>query len=686
MKSLNEKGVVTVFLVVILPVLLISGMVLADAAVLLTGRDMAEDAVDCAALAVLGKYSSFLREEYGIYGFYLTEDEIKQIIKDTVERCLDNPGLYDFVLEDVQIEVSGPLADPEVMKNAILSVASDDFYENAINGFLERFDILKGFGGAAEIIGLKMKVDEAVMKFREAGEMLTDLINGGEGYEFYINGIMEFEGLEESADRLSGIFEEIGKLKSEIDALAKAIEETESERVGELNLKEEALGALREIAAEIYHESMEEIIGGLRDANAKAVEYIKTMLEEKVNINLLSGLISEKVSNSNDFPGYIKELLLMVADVIEDVENEAVDLAFDMMEEKINENIMLLSEVILFVEEEIDGDGAGREISIMDGITGYNCDIAFCFIKSGTAGTDEDERGFFEELGKRVLEKRVGKDVEIGDMSGLPSFVYKIQQEEAGFDVTASGESTRSAEAGLSGLDKCASHSLGSMFDSLAINEYLLNHLANETSEASAGHFFTNEVEYILWGSGSQNLNRFYTKSALMGTRFALNAIHVYTDSSKKLKADAIAAATAGWWTMGAGIPVMSNLVKCAWAIAESGFDVGRLCDGGSVAIVKRRADWVTDIGLKSAGIASPEFLCMDYEDYMRIYLLMTGTDKKMTRFADIIQLNSAGKSDIFNTYTKVSIRAVVSFRSITGGRHEEIIEVAREYKGHGIG
>jgi hypothetical protein len=129
----------------------------------------------------------------------------------------------------------------------------------------------------------------------------------------------------------------------------------------------------------------------------------------------------------------------------------------------------------------------------------------------------------------------------------------------------------------------------------------------------------------------------------------------------------------------------MSNLVKCAWAIAEAGFDVGRLCDGGSVAIVKRKADWVTDIGLKSAGIASPEFLCMDYKDYMRIYLLMTGMDGKMTRFADIIQLNSEGKADIFNTYTKVSIRAVVSFRSITGGRHEEIIEVAREYKGHGI-
>jgi hypothetical protein len=686
MKLLNEKGVITVFLAVILPVVLLTGLILTDAAILRTGRDMADQAVRSSALSILGKYSSYLKDEYGIYGFCINEREAEENARKVIAQSLGEPGFYDFVIEDLQIVFTGSLAQPKVMKEAVLQVASDDLYKNAIKGFIDRFNIFKGFGGAAEVIELKMKVDMAVRKFREAGEFLTDLVNGNGNVEYYINSISKFTDLDINADKLSEIIQSMEALKYEIEELKKTIDEAESENVGKLNLMEEALGALRETAAQLYYNEMEEILSGLLQTNTRAMEYIETMVKEKVNINILSQLIDKKINESEGLPEYMKEILLTVSDVIRDVENEAVGLVFEEIEEKINENISILFRSIAYIENEIDDTATEENLpdSISETLEGYRAGLVFSFKKSGSAGTDDDRRGFFEELGKRVLEKRAGKDVEVTDTEILPSSVYGRAQDESSFEVTASGESTRSAEDGMTGFSKDTSIS-ASLMETFYIDEYLLNHLTMETSEQEPGHFFKNETEYILWGAKSQNLNRFYTKSALMGTRFALNAIHVYTDSSKKIKADAIAAATAGWWTMGAGIPVMSNLVRCAWAIAESGFDVERLCDGGSVAIVKRKADWVTDIGIEGVGPESPEFLCMDYEDYLRIYLLMCSDDKKMTRLADIIQLNATGDFDIFNSYTGITVKAVISFRSLTGERHEELIEINSQYQGSGV-
>ncbi|MBN1623477.1 MAG: hypothetical protein JW903_03830 [Clostridia bacterium] len=686
MKSSNEKGVITVFLALILPAVLLSGMILTDAAILRTGMDMADQAVRSSALSILGQYSSYLKEEYGIYGFCLNEMEAEETVHKIITESLGGPGFYDFAIEDLQIVFTDSLAQPGVLKEAVLLAASDELYKNVIEGFIDKFNIFNGFSGAADVINLKMKVDEAVRRFREAGEFLTDLVNGDGKVEYYINSISNFTDLDIDADKLSEIIHNMEELKYEIEELKKTIDEVESENAGKLNLMEEALGVLRETAADLYYSEMEEILSGLLQTNSKAMEYIKTMVAEKVNINILSQLINKKINESEDLPEYMKEILMTVSDVIRDVENEAVGLIFEDIEDKINENISVLFRSIVYIESEIDGTVTEENLpgSISETLDGYRAGVVFSFKKSGSAGTDDDRRGFFEELGKRVLEKRTGKDVEISKAEILPSIVYGESQNESSFDVEASGESTGSAEDGMTRFSKDTSN-LKFILETLCIDEYLLNNLTMETSEQEPVHIFKNEIEYILWGAKSQNLNRFYTKSALMGTRFALNAIHVYTDSSKKIKADAIAAATAGWWTMGAGIPVMSNLVRCAWAIAESGFDVERLCDGGSVAIVKRKADWVTDIGIEGAGLDSPDFLCMNYEDYLRIYLLMCGDVKKMARLADLIQLNATGNFDIFNSYTGVTIKAVISFRSLTGKRHEVPIEINSQYQRNSV-
>ena len=688
MKLFNKKGAITVFMVIILPAVMIAGLVLSDAAVLKSGRVMSCNAVDSAALIILGNYSSWLKETYGIYGCCLDEETSGKLAQEAVLQGLPEKGLYDFRIESIEVNFSGALSDPCSMEEAVMAVAGDDLYMNAADEFIERLDILESIKGTADIIKLKMEVDEAVMKFREAGELLNDLVNGGDGTEFFINNAILTEDLSNALSRIHSIYIDMLELGKEIDELGKLVSEIETEKAAKLNLLEEAMGVLREKAAEIYTEEIEKILSGLTEANNMAMENIKTMIEEKININFLSGLVEDSIKKAESLPSYAKDILLSLSEIVKDIEDEAADLVFERISESINENIILLGRAVLFSESIVEY-GETNEVDLTkpsDFINTYNCSLSFSFNKSGKAGKDKDQRGFFEELGKRVLEKRTGKDIEITKEEILPTALIKSSPDECSFEVNASGKSTAGAERQIDEFSNGELTLLEKTYNTLCIDEYLLNHLGSETKSVDGSCFFDNEIEYVLWGNRSQNINRFYTKSALMGTRFALNAVHVYSDTAKKAKADAVAATTAGWWTMGAGIPVMSNLVRCAWAIAESGYDVSRLCEGDSVAIVKRKADWVTDIGTAALGVKSPELLCMDYEDYLRLFLLIEKNERKMACLADLIQLNSRDGFDIFSTFTCVRINAVISFRSITGGRHEETIEISRGYTGDGIG
>jgi hypothetical protein len=214
------------------------------------------------------------------------------------------------------------------------------------------------------------------------------------------------------------------------------------------------------------------------------------------------------------------------------------------------------------------------------------------------------------------------------------------------------------------------------------MNEYILRHFLYENSKTDMeriGKFFNNETEYILWGADNQNANVYFTKAVLMSTRFALDAIHVYTDSEKIAKADALAAATAGWWTMGAGIPVMSNLIKISWAIAEAGIDTRKLWKGEDIPLIKTSGDWITDIGLNKTA-PSPGLLNMKYGDYLRLYLLAVPIEKKAARMLDIISLNAPAYFDIFSAYTEITVIALVSFNSLTGERHEVEVSTTVSY------
>lgn len=242
----------------------------------------------------------------------------------------------------------------------------------------------------------------------------------------------------------------------------------------------------------------------------------------------------------------------------------------------------------------------------------------------------------------------------------------------------------------ISDIGNMISENTAALRDNIYLNEYIMgtfktsvpeimqqNEIIKDTNlhggeKVKLPTFYDSEVEYVLHGNASQKLNNIMTRGELLLVRFGLNTLHVYTDAKKKTMAASIATAVAGWWTGGAGIPVISNMVMCGWGMGESLIDVQELMEGKSVPLYKMKGDWRLDIGLPSQSTPKTDKkLYFNYYDYLRLFLLTMDENKKLNRVEDLIQLNigkskSGFKMSGSNTYVRIEAEVSMKYLFIT--------------------
>ncbi|MCX7749700.1 MAG: DUF5702 domain-containing protein [Clostridia bacterium] len=136
------------------------------------------------------------------------------------------------------------------------------------------------------------------------------------------------------------------------------------------------------------------------------------------------------------------------------------------------------------------------------------------------------------------------------------------------------------------------------------------------------------EVEYILNGYESQNRNKTVTELQIFGIRFVLDTISVYADSKERIAAYEMAAAVS-WWTGGAGIPIIANLILCGKGLLYAIEDTDKIMDGKAVAFFRMTG--------QSKNTTEITF---NYHDYLRLLLFFEGTNNKIARIQDLIELN----------------------------------------------
>lgn len=302
--------------------------------------------------------------------------------------------------------------------------------------------------------------------------------------------------------------------------------------------------------------------------------------------------------------------------------------------------------------------------------------------KAATENFDAEDEDFVNEKAEGTnLDVTRTEAVYRGDLQNIEGEV-DLYDENGMFQENALGF--------ISDIGNLVSGEATELRDNIYLNEYIMGTFKNSVpnmikgsetindknlhgiEKAALQTFYDSEVEYVLHGNASQKVNNIMTKGELLLVRFGLDTLHVYTDGKKKAMATSIATAVAGWWTGGAGIPIISNLIMCGWGMGEAVIDVKDLMEGKQVPIYKMKGDWRLDIGLPAAsGPKTDKRLYFSYQDYLRLFLLTMNEDKKLNRLEDLIQLNlgkskSGFKMSECTTYVRVEAEVSMKYLFIT--------------------
>lgn len=156
--------------------------------------------------------------------------------------------------------------------------------------------------------------------------------------------------------------------------------------------------------------------------------------------------------------------------------------------------------------------------------------------------------------------------------------------------------------------------------DGIVLNEYyfmVFSHFAlkDEDELAFSGYARTDharkgELEYLLFGDSESN-NRLQMIASLFAARIAFNVLALISDPVKMAQVNSMAAAIAGWWSLGIGAAVLSAIIIGLWSVLETSADVFMLFRGKRVPLIKTPTTWYTSVqgGLLNLGLESVDSL-----------------------------------------------------------------------------
>lgn len=207
--------------------------------------------------------------------------------------------------------------------------------------------------------------------------------------------------------------------------------------------------------------------------------------------------------------------------------------------------------------------------------------------------------------------------------------------------------------------------------DNYLINRYVLSSFNSAKEATDENHFFSNEVEYILFGKLSDEGNSKQTTMALKALRTPLNLAHIYASPEK------MAAITAAAEIITPGVlgTVTTAGIASVWALCEADNDVKLLRAGYKVPFAKTDASWAIDLDSVMEGLGRDYILPnvitgYDYEDYLMILLFIEDDDIKTARIMDLIQINVRknhnGSFLIGECTTGISVKAVLKGKTLS--------------------
>ncbi len=204
------------------------------------------------------------------------------------------------------------------------------------------------------------------------------------------------------------------------------------------------------------------------------------------------------------------------------------------------------------------------------------------------------------------------------------------------------------------------------------------------------------EIEYLIYGMSSDTANEAAVYASIYAPRMANNMIALYSNTMVKGSCNT-AALAASAATLGAvPQPVFFWIFLTAWTIAETILDMHYLIDEGyRIPLFKTKdtvllemdfaagaSDGLVENYRKSNGSDKNIYVC--YEDYLLMFLLLEGSQKRLMRTADLVEMNmqlteSGFKMD--KAYTYIRAKSNLSIRYL----FLDTKPFTREYEGAGL-
>ena len=260
---------------------------------------------------------------------------------------------------------------------------------------------------------------------------------------------------------------------------------------------------------------------------------------------------------------------------------------------------------------------------------------------------DEDGEDDAEDYDHEALEQAINESVigehERAEATGILKLVLPSGRSLSGASFLKQGFPSRE----FGGEELESEGILKEALKKVVFDEYLLEHFPSFV-DGGTRDGLSYELEYVLYGDPSDEVNLSTVVNRLMWMREGMNLLFLATSEEKQAAAEELALKLAGWTGPAAEVlvPIVTVAVLAAWAYGESLIDVRTLLSGDRVPILKTEENWNSDLsGL--ADILKGKFTAgqdvsfgMSYRDYLRVLLFLGNGEKHAFYAMDMIQLN----------------------------------------------
>lgn len=657
----KSKGSITVFISIVLGAIFLVVGVFADGARLRLAQSQLERVDKLALSSVLAYYNNSLQKEYGLFGIAIGSESINDTFEQYFEKNIgtniaNGGSLYNFSTEEISINELENLENRKVFEFQLEQFMKYRApYEMAVD-LSQKVSGMKNISKGAQLCKRKLKIER---KASEIGTLQTMLDRkAGEINSFSFGNILsetkkKFDSENTKLKAISNTINECSKLYALADS------KTRQEILKDINtLNSEASKINTNINK--LRDTVTQSISDYKQLNSTALEQASSIMDKLNNLDIS---INEELNYANEQKNEINE-------IAQGYKNSLTNIQSMMKEDTANSVINTIQKTITCCDDALSKINNGAESFglVLDNFTKGDT-IKYSYNKNssnGSSGQNDPRKGIENNLKTALNTESKAKSISVDMLSKLPS--RKAGQSEPSGDNKWNNLNFDDAQfidddlSQLSDKETLLQTLAVNVRDNLYLNEYIMGifkHnvplLENENAEMAynlrsedktkrASYFDNYEVEYIINGNRKEATNLFLVKSEILSIRMVANLIHIYTDSSKMTRVSALAAALSAW-SAGLSTPLIQTMLVCAWAMAESIYDLDCLTKGQKVMFFKLQQHWKTDISGKvlnnnTAKADNKSSLYLSYQDYLRLFLLLMNKDTKISRIQDLIQLN----------------------------------------------